>query len=163
MKDKGEILASRLKNFGNCYFFMHNTKENSTVEKIINEGFIFEDQLLHSSDRVNVAEPIEIAYFMLLRKDYGPYTIVIAIPKETFEYYSAVSLRKEVGLEEVITITKPYYGDNYELVYKLSPKHILGHFNTITGEFFENSKWDPEFNNCKSKSTRNISGRNFRK
>jgi hypothetical protein len=158
MKDKGEILASRLKNFGNCYFFMHNTKDFSIVEKIMNEGFIFEDQLLHSSDRVNVAEPIEIAYFLLLRKDYGPYTIVIAIPKETFEYYTAVSLRKEVGLEEVITTTKPYYGDNYELVYKLSHKHILGHFNTITGEFFENSKWDPDFNNCKTKSARNISG-----
>jgi hypothetical protein len=163
MKDKGEILASKLNNFGNCYFFMHNTKEYSIVEKIINEGFIFEDQLLRSTDRVNVAEPVEIAYFMLLRKDYGPYTIVIAIPKATFEYYSAVSGKNEVGLEEVITITEPYYGDNDELVYTLSYKHILGHFNTITGEFFENSKWDPDFINCKSKPTRNISRKHFRK
>lgn len=162
MKNKGEILASKLKNFGNCYFFMHNTKEYSIVEKIINEGFIFEDQLLHSTDRVNVAEPVEIAYFFLLRKDYGPYTIVIAIPKSTFEYYSVVSVKKEVGLEEVITVTKPFYGDNDELVYTLSQKHILGHFNTYTGEFFENSKWDPDFNNCKSKSSRNNSKRKFR-
>jgi hypothetical protein len=163
MKDKGEILASKLKKFGNCYFFMHNTKEYCIVEKIINEGFIFEDQLLHSSDRVNISEPVEIAYFMLLRKDYGPYTIIIAIPKATFEYYSAVSGKNEVGLEEVITITEPYYGDNDELVYTLSNRHILGHFNIITGEFVENSKWDPDFNACQSKSTRNNSGKQSKK
>ena len=163
MKDKGEILASKLKNFGNCYFFLHNTKEFSIVEKIINEGFIFEDQLLHSTDRVNVAEPVEIAYFMLLRKDYGPYTIVIAIPKATFEHYSAISGKKGISLEEVITITEPYNGDNDELIYTLSPKHVPGHFNTRTGEFSENSNWDPDFNNCKSKPSRNISSKNFRK
>jgi hypothetical protein len=153
MKDKGKILASLLKNFVNCYFFLHNTKEFSIVEKIINEGFIFEDQLLHSTDRVNISEPVEIAYFMLQRKDYGPYTIVIAIPKATFENYSEVSAMKEIGLEEVITVTDPYFGENDELIYTLSPKHILGHFDTITGEFFENSNWDPDFNNCNSKSS----------
>ena len=156
MKDKVEILASKLKNFGNCYFFMHNTKEYGIVEKIINEGFIFEDQLLHSSDRINVAEHIEIAYFMLQRKDYGPYTIVIAIPKATFDYYTAISGKKEIGLEEVITTTEPYYGENEELVYTLSTKHILGHFNAITGEFCENCNWDQDFNNCLSKSIPDI-------
>ena len=41
MKNKGEILASILKNFKDCYFFLHNTKEFSIVEDIMNEGFIF--------------------------------------------------------------------------------------------------------------------------
>jgi hypothetical protein len=163
MKDKGEILASKLKNFGNCYFFMHNTKEYGTVEKIISEGFIFEDQLLHSSDRVNGAEPVEITYFLLQRKDYGPYTIIIAIPKATFEYYSVISGKKGIGLEEVITITKPYYGENDELIYTLSPKHILGYFNTKTGEFIENESWDPDFKNCITRSTLKSSSKVGRK
>jgi hypothetical protein len=163
MKNKGDILASVLKNFGDCYFFLHNTKEFSNVERIISEGFIFEDQLLHSTDRVNVTEPVEIAYFMLLRKDYGPYTIVIAIPKTTFENYSAVSGKKYVSLEEVITVTEPYYSDNDELVYTLSPKHILGYFNTITCEFFPNNNWDPLFNNYRTKPIRKISSKQVRK
>jgi hypothetical protein len=163
MKNKGDILASVLKNFGDCYFFLHNTKEFSNVERIISEGFIFEDQLLHSTDRVNVTEPVEIAYFMLLRKDYGPYTIVIAVPKTTFENYSAVSGKKYASLEEVITVTEPYYSDNDELVYTLSPKHILGYFNTITCEFFRNNNWDPLFNNYTTKPIRKISSKQVRK
>jgi hypothetical protein len=154
MKSKGDILASILNNFRNCYFFLHNTKELSVVESIMNDGFIFENQLPHSTDRVNPNEPIEITYFLFQRKDYGPYTIVIAIPKITYENYSALSDKNEVSIEEVITITEPYYSDNDELIYTVSPGHILGYFNTKTCEFFQNRKWDPFFNNCKSKSQR---------
>jgi hypothetical protein len=152
MKSKGELLASALNNFKNCIFFLHNTREPGVVEKIINEGFIFEDQLVHSTDRVNPAEPIEITYFLFLRKDYGPYTIVIAIPKLTYENYSALSVKNEESIEEIITITKPYYGDNDELMFTVSPKHIIGYFNNDTAEFFQNRNWDPFFNNSRSKS-----------
>jgi hypothetical protein len=152
MKSKGEILASVLNNYKNCLFFLHNTREPGVVEKIISEGFIFENQLVHSTDRVNPAEPIEITYFLFLRKDYGPYTIIIAIPKMTYENYSALSVKNEETIEEVITITKPYYSDNDELMFTVSPKHILGYFNNETSEFFQNSNWDPFFNNCISKS-----------
>ena len=72
-------------NFKNCYFFLHNTREFRVVENIMNEGFIFENQLVHSTDSVNPNEPIEITYFLFQRKDYGPYTIIIAIPKITYE------------------------------------------------------------------------------
>src|SRR5512133_3805220 len=125
MKNKGEILASVLSNFKDCYFFLHNTRDFDTVECIMNEGFIFEDQLPHSSDRVNPAETIEITYFLFQRKDYGNYTIIIAIPKNIYDLYSDVSNRNDAVLEEVMTITDPYYGDNDELIYTLSPKHIL--------------------------------------
>jgi len=152
MKSKGEILASVLNNFKNCLFFLHNTREPAVVEKIIKEGFIFENQLAHSSDRVNPAEPIEITYFLFLRKDYGPYTIVIAIPKITYENYSALSVKNEESIEEVVTTTIPYYGENDELMYTVSPKHILGYFNNGTTEFFQNRNWDPFFDNSRSKS-----------
>jgi hypothetical protein len=152
MKNKGEILASILINFNNCFFFLHNTREPGVVENIMNYGFIFENQLVHSTDRVNPGEPIEVTYFLFQRKDYGPYTIVIAIPKLTYEYYMAVSVKNEVSIEEVITITEPYNSDNDELMYTVSPKHILGYFNTELSEFSQNKNWDPLFNNCRSKS-----------
>jgi len=144
MKNKGEILAGILNEYGNCYFFLHNTKEKSIAEKIMNEGFIFENQLPHSSDRVNPNEPIEVTYFLFQRKDYGSFTMIIAIPKETYEKYTKISNDQDTGIEEVLTITRPYYGDNDELIYTISPKHILGYFNNKTGEFAKNRNWDPD-------------------
>jgi hypothetical protein len=152
MKNKGEILASILKNFKDCYFFLHNTREFSIVENIMNEGFFFESQLSHSTDRVNPNEPIEVSYFFFLRKDYGSYTIIIAIPKIIYEFYTSVSNKKDVGIEEVLTVTDPYYGDNDELIYTLSPNHVLGYFNIKTTEFYQNRNWDPFFNNCQIRS-----------
>lgn len=149
MKNKGEILAAILRNFKDCYFFLHNTKEFNVVESIMNEGFVFESQLPHSTDRVNPNEPIEVTYFMFQRKDYGNYTMIIAIPKATYEIYSAVSNDHDTGIEEVLTITDPYFGDNDELIYTVSPRHILGYFNIKTAEFYQNRNWDPFFNNCK--------------
>ena len=147
MKNKGEILATSLKDFKECYFFLHNTKEFSIVEKIMDEGFIFESQLPHSTDRVNPSEPIEITYFFFQRKDYGLFTIVIAIPKNVYENYSETSNKHDTGIEEVMTINDPYIGENDEPVYTLSPKHILGYFNIRTSEFFKNMNWDPMFDN----------------
>lgn len=152
MKNKGEILTSILKNFKNCNFFLHNTRELKIVESIMTEGFIFENQLPHSTDHVNPNEPIEITYFLFQRKEYGTYTIIIAIPKATYELYSGVSNKNDIGIEEVITTTAPYIGDNDELIYTISPKHILGYFNIKTTEFYQNKNWDPFFNNCESKT-----------
>ncbi|MCX6333918.1 MAG: hypothetical protein NT092_06385 [Bacteroidia bacterium] len=147
MKNKGETLASILTGFKDCYFFLHNTKEFSVVEKIMNEGFIFENQLPHSTDRVNPNEPIEVTYFLFQRKDYGQFTMIIAITRKTYEKYSDVSNSFDTGIEEVMTITDPYFGDNDELMYIISPKHILGYFSIKTSEFFRNVNWDPEFDN----------------
>ncbi len=152
MKNKGDILASILKGYEECLFFLHNTKDHGIVEKIMKEGFIFESQLPHSTDQVNPNEPIEITYFFFQRKDYGAFTLILAIPKEIYEFYSRVSNDNETGIEEVITISEPYYGDNDELVYTVSPKHILGYFNNSTLEFFKNLNWDQEYNNCINRS-----------
>ena len=118
------------------------------VESVMNEGFFFESQLPHSTDRVNPNEPIEVTYFLFQRKDYGSYSIIIAIPKNTYEIYSALSNKLDIGIEEVLTITDPYYSDNDELIFTISPKHILGYFNIKTAEFYQNRNWDPFYNNC---------------
>jgi len=147
MKNKGEILASILTEFNECYIFLHNTKEFSVVEKIMNEGFIFENQLPHSTDRVNPNEPIEVTYFLFQRKDYGVFTMILAFPKEIYEKYSEISNNLDAGIEEVMTITDPYFGDNDELMYTISPKHVLGYFSIRTSEFFRNKNWDPGYDN----------------
>lgn len=152
MKNKGEQLAAILQDYKDCYFFLHNTKEFNTVESIMNEGFVFESQLSHSSDRVNPNEPIEVTYFMFQRKDYGTYTIIIAIPKIIYDIYTAVSNEYDTGVEDIMTINDPMVSDNDELLYTISPKHILGYYNQKTFEFYQNRNWDPFFNNCKFRS-----------
>jgi len=147
MKNKGEILANILMNFKECYLFLHNTKDLNVVEKIMNEGFLFENQLPHSTDRINPRETIEITYFLFQRKDYGSYTIVIAIPKTTYEIYSRISNNYNIAIEDILTIAEPYSGDNDELIYKLSPHHILGYYNINSSDFIQNRNWDPSFNN----------------
>jgi hypothetical protein len=145
MKNKGEILAGILNEYGNCFFFLHNTKEKSTAEKIMNEGFMFENQLPHSSDRVNPNEPIEVTYFLFQRKDYGIFTIIICIPKYTYDKYTSLSNQNDTGIEDILSINKPYYGDNDELIYTISPKHILGYFNNKTCDFIKNENWDETY------------------
>lgn len=146
MKTKGDFLSVILSDYKDCCIFLHNTKEREVAEKILKEGFIFENQLPHSTDRVNPGEPIEITYFLFQRKDYGTYTMIIAIPKDTYEQYLEYSIVYEIGIEEVLTISKPYLSDNDELVYSISPKHVLGYFNTHTGELVKNQIYDPGYN-----------------
>lgn len=149
MDNKGDILASLLKDYKECYFFLHNTREFNIVERILKEGFIFESQLHNSTDIVNPYEPIEVTYFLFQRKDYGMFTVIIAIPRIIFEIYSAVSKKHDVGIEEALTISEPYYSENDELVYTLSNKHILGYFNNKTSQFYQNPSWDRFFNNSR--------------
>jgi hypothetical protein len=146
MKAKGDFLSVILSDYKDCYVFLHNTKDLDIAEKILEEGFIFENQLPHSTDRVNPGEPIEITYFLFQRKDYGIYTIIIAIPKVIYEFYLEYSIVFEIGIEEVLSINKPYVSDNDELVYTISPKHILGYFDSNTGELVKNAQYDPTYN-----------------
>ena len=147
MKNNGEILAEILREIRDCYFFLHNTKELSIVKKIMEEGLIYESRLLHTTDRVNPSRPVEITYFMLERKEYGNFTIVIAVPEPVFDSYNRAAERYNTGIEEIMTITEPYYGNNEELVYTLSPRHVLGYFDSLLSGFTKNPRWDPSFNN----------------
>ena len=79
------------------------------------------------------------------------YTIIIAIPKTTYDNYTDLSNKKDVGIEEVLTITEPYYGDNDEMIYTLSPRHVLGYFNIKTTGFYQNRNWDPFFKNSQTR------------
>jgi signal recognition particle subunit SEC65 len=142
MKNKGEILAALLNKYDDCYFFLHNTKEKAIAEIIMQVGFMFENQLPHSTDRVNPGEPIEVTYFLFQRKDYGAYTMIIAISKRVYERYTHLSNLYDLGIEDIMTISRPFYSDNDELIYTISPRHILGYFNNKTSEFIRNPLWE---------------------
>lgn len=145
MKQKGEILHSFLQKYHDCIVFLHNTRDADIAENIIREGFVFENQLAHSTDRVNVSEQIETTYFLFQRKDYGPYTIVIAIPKKTYNLYTSYSNQFEIPVEELISKTEPYMGENDEFIYVMPPQHIAGYFDNISGDFIRNHRFNTSY------------------
>lgn len=143
--NKGEILASILGKHGNCYFFLHNTRDENIASVISEEGFLFENQLPHSTDMVNPQEPVEVSYFLLQRREYGQFTVVLAISRDTFDSYVATAEANKTGIEELLTATPPYYGDNEELIYRIPNKYVLGYFDNLTLEFHYNKHWDPDY------------------
>jgi hypothetical protein len=150
MKQKADILHSILRRFDDCIVFLHNTRLEQIAEKIITEGFVFENQFSHTSDRINTTEQIEIAYFLFHRKEYGQYTIVIAIPKSVYSLYTRDSNQFNLTIEEVMSKEKPFMSDNDEMVYCLPPEHIAGYFNNETYEFRENPKYNTDYISCRN-------------
>lgn len=151
MHNNGEILSELLKGFKDCVFFLHNTKELSVAHKILREGFMFESQLSNSTDCINPDTSIETSYFFFQRKDYGKYTIVIAIPNAVYDMYFKRSNELDVTVESVMTISTPVTSDNDELVYTLSPKHILGYFDIEKSTFHKNACWDEHYSGLDKK------------
>jgi len=145
MKQKSEILHSYIQKYLSCIIFLHNTRDVHVAEKIAREGFIFENQLAHSTDRINPNEVIETTYFLYQRKEYGSYTIIIAIPKKTHNLYIRYSNQMDIPVEELLTKKKPTMGENDELIYVLPPEHIAGYFNNHTEEFIENPRYNPSY------------------
>lgn len=145
MSTAGEILTQILSKDTDCILFLHNTKIEETARKIQTEGFSFEEQLAYSTDRVNPKDSVEINYFMVERKEYGIFTIIIQIDKELFKKYNYLAESADIHFEELFTIKEPVLSDNDEYVYLLSPHYIKGYFNNKTGELISNPLFDPRF------------------
>lgn len=145
MKKTGDRLYELLTKDESCIVLLHNTKTIERAKNIITNGFRFESQLTYSTDRVNPKDQVEINYFLVERKEYGDYTIVIEIDKKLFKQYSQLAENSEVNLEDIITFEEPYLSDNDEYVYLLSHYYIKCIFNNKTGEVNNNPVYDPAF------------------
>lgn len=151
MKQKAEIFQSALLKYSDCEIFLHNTREHDIVKKILSAGFIFENQLPHTSDRINPSELIEIAYFLFHRKEYGPFTIVMAIPKHIYSLYTRYSNKLNIPVEELMSKVEPWLSDNDEYAYILPPEHIAGYFSNDSMEFVENALYNPDYLACRDR------------
>lgn len=128
-----------------CIVMLHNTDTLSKAKEILKEGFRFESQLTYSTDRINPSDAIEINYFLVERKEYGDYTIIIEIDRALLHRYSELAEHVDLSLEEILTIEEPYLSDNDEYIYKLSHYYIKGVFNNKTGDLLLNPVFDPAF------------------
>lgn len=127
------------------YKYLHNTETKDTADKIIKEGFDFESHLDHTTDIVTGHDPIEVKYFIIKRKRYGLYTIVIEIGKSIVDYYSRKLINTEYHFSEVLTCYEPAISDNDEPLYRLPLNYIKGYFDHHLQQIIENKHFDPFF------------------
>ncbi len=127
------------------YKYLHNTDNQDTAKKILTEGFDFESHLDYTTDMVTGNDPIEIKYFIIKRKRYGLYTILIQIAKSTVNHYSKQLKNSNYHFSEILTFHEPVLGENDEPVYKLPVQFIKGYFDHNLHQPVLNESFDPYF------------------
>jgi len=145
MKATGEKLAKILACDSGCVIFLHNTRTEAVANKILTEGFTFQNQLYYSTDRINPNDPVEISYFLVERKDYGDFTIIIEISRNLFKKIRSLAEVTGHHFEDILSITEPVLSEDDELIYTISPHYIKGYFNNKTGVMTPNPGFNPEY------------------
>ncbi|MBS0010097.1 MAG: hypothetical protein KFF49_01720 [Bacteroidales bacterium] len=141
----GEILASILENDSDCILFLHNTRDEDTAKQIMNAGFRFEEQLTYSTDRINPLDTVEINYFLVERKEYGKYTVIIEIDKNLFRKYNSMAENEKLHFEELLSVTPPVLSDNEEYIYTLANSYVKGYLDITSGKFYSNKDFNPSW------------------
>jgi hypothetical protein len=127
--------------------YVHYTKNKEVAEKICNEGFIFAESF-HKTAELVTNDKLDFVYKHYLRRQFGKYVVVLAIGKEIFNHYinEIKQSNKILNIEQVISTKLHESDDNTEDVYKLPNAFIKGYVNSETGEIFENSNFNPQYN-----------------
>ena len=125
--------------------FIHQTPTQKLAEQIINEGFEFENHLMHTTDQVSGFDLVELNYFLMIRRDYGQFTIVIVIADELINYLIQIIKNTNIHYSEILSKTLPMCNSEDTPIYILPEQFIKGYFNQITLERILNPKFDPYY------------------
>jgi hypothetical protein len=145
MSKPGDTLSQLLSKDNSCIVLLHNTETIARAKNIMICGFKFESQLTYSTDRINPQDTVEINYFLVERKEYGDFTIIIEIDKKIFKQYSRLAESSDLNIEEIMSVDEPLLSENDEYIYTLSHYYIKYIFNNKTGEVQKNTVFDPSF------------------
>jgi hypothetical protein len=125
--------------------FIHQTPTQELAERIINEGFEFENHLMHTTDQISAFDLVELNYFLMIRRNYGQFTIVIIIADELINFLIQIIKDTNIHYSEILSKTLPICKSEDTPVYILPEQFIKGYFNQITLERVYNPKFDPHF------------------
>ncbi|MEE4114572.1 MAG: hypothetical protein V2I37_00270 [Marinilabiliaceae bacterium] len=145
MSKIGDELSGLLSRDKTNIVLLHNTDSLARAKAILKNGFRYESQLTYSTDRINPLDTVEINYFLVERKEYGDFTIIIEISKQIINKYSAIAEVEGSSIEELISIDQPFLSENDEYIYTLPHYYIKGILNNKTGEVLLNPVFDPDF------------------
>lgn len=127
------------------YKYLHNTEEESIAKQILERGFHFESHLENTTDLISGTDLIELKYFLIKRKRYGNYTIVIEIDKKIVDSLSRQITKTSYHFSEILTNEAPFMGENDEPVYNLPCQFIKGYFNHNSLQGVFNKHFQPDF------------------
>ena len=125
--------------------FIHQTPTQELAKQIINEGFEFENHLMHTTDQVSGFDLVELNYFLMIRRNYGQFTIVIIIADELINYLIQIIRDRNIHYSEILSKTLPMYKSEDTPFYTLPEQFIKGYFNQITLERILNPKFNPHY------------------
>lgn len=125
--------------------FIHQTPTQELAERIINEGFEFENHLMHTTDQISAFDLVELNYFLMIRRNYGQFTIVIIIADELINFLIQIIKDTNIHYSEILSKTLPICKSEDTPIYILPEQFIKGYFNQITLERVYNPKFDPHF------------------
>lgn len=125
--------------------FIHQTPTQELAERIINEGLGFENHLMHTTDQISGFDLVELNYFLMIRRNYGQFTIVIIIADELINYLIQIIKDTNIHYSEILSKTLPMCNSEGTPIYILPEQFIKGYFNQITLERILNPKFDPYY------------------
>lgn len=129
------------------YFFIHYTREKSSADSILETGFKYIESFHNSAEQI-INDKLDFVYKHNLYKPYGSYIVVLGISKSIFEKYANLVRERKMNIyvENILCDIPPEYDDEAEEYrYTLPTQYVKGYINHISGEFFSNKHFNPDY------------------
>ncbi len=125
--------------------FIHTTPSRTVAEKILANGFEFENHLMHTTDQVSGFDLVELNYFILIRRNYGHFIVVIEIADKLIIEFTKQLQSFNFHFSEAFSKYPPRFNEDENPVYTLPEQFIKGYFDQQTLEKKYNPVFDPHF------------------
>ena len=129
--------------------FIHTTPSRQIAEGIIENGLEFENHLMHTTDQVSGFDLVELNYFLMIRRNYGNFTLVIEIADELITDFAKRLRAYNCHFSEALSKYPPTYNEDDNPVYILPEQFIKGYFDQKTSERVYNPVFDPYYRSAK--------------
>lgn len=128
-------------------YYTHRTDNEKTARQIMTEGLHFADSFQKTTDLL-LNDEVHIRYWKNLRKEYGPYTIVIGISTQLMSIYQNLLNRttsKNYEVQQILTEKDPFDLEDADEVYTVPVQFIKGYWNDLQRTIHRNERFDPCF------------------
>ena len=112
-----DVLLDFINETSDVKTYLHTTKEEEICKKIMESGYQFSSFYKTTDEIIN--DMASLDYKMLLREDYGIYTVIIQVNKNIPGYYNDLTIKEPFEDEEGDLIPNIYYVSGMHLVNRI--------------------------------------------
>lgn len=141
--DSQDILIQKIINYSKedynkSFMYMHLTPTKTIANKILDEGFKYHESLYKTSQEL-LPDLIDLRYKLMLYKQYGKYLVIIAIPKNLYDYINKRIIASKRNLLVEMVLSSEIDEDDFN--YILNPTFIKGYIDIEKREIINNKKY----------------------